>query len=1051
MDSKEIQRQFKAAAWPTPQALEMFVMAAEVVPAAELQKLLAMLLDKGLSSDMTAHRNRLQAFKRLVESAPDSNLFIPFVRTLKAADMGTRTLLVELLPKVNHVPGHAELGGLLKQPDIGLRRAAVAVMRNIAGKSIFDLCMSLGKEDHPGRGDAIELAATIGSYHAIPMLEYVVMYGKAPERLLALKYLGDLKLMGKDTVGAVAAIGRALGDPNDQIHLAALTAFGAVCSEEEFHVRMGPYLDTEGVSIPKVVIDSARRFPSPRTFAMLERRFRMGPNALRLVVLSTLETIGNDDSLPLLAEALAIKNVQVRQRAGEVLSTLSINKKINLARTLLWLLRSRDVNVRRMAVDVAKKVGDPNGELWPALLRFLRDEDWWVRERVMDALVEMAGTQLTRHIVGYLQDSSDVVRRYAVDVLMRLKDPASLGSLVRTAMADTDWWVRERAIESIALINDPRAVPYIVDLMTKVDELRLSCLDALARMNAKAAASAVIPFLTSYDLDVRKMSLECLIKIGGPEHGEAVQVCLQDEDHIVRGKAKDLLAQWNFSQLSAEDMAARLALSALDRLLVGLAQAEGDDLILSAGRQPYIKKMGKVIPLEGTEVLTPEGLRDLLWPVLTELQRTSLENRQDIDFSHDVKTEGLRFRANLFNQHSGLGAVFRIVKNQLMRIESLGLPPVIQTFGDLKNGLVLVGGPTGSGKSTTLAAIIDYINRTSSRHIVSLEDPIEVLHAAKQSLVNQREVGTHTRSFQTALRSVLREDPDVLLVGEMRDLATISFAVTAAETGHLVFGTLHTVSADTTMDRLINAFPAGQQAQVRSMLAESLRAVVCQHLLRRKDQPGRALALEIMVNNDAISNLIRKGKSFQIPSMIATGREQGMQSMDWDLKRLVKEGIVSPEEAFMKANNKKEFEDVVNGKDGTVAPPPPANAASTALRALQPNTIPGGVPGAPATGTFRAVPPNAATIPSSPPTGLNRTIPPPATPAIPGQLPQTGLHRAIPPPPGTVAPAQPPQTGVHRAVSIGGAPSVAPTSPPTSAPSAPPSGKWPPLNRPPNR
>ena len=283
-----------------------------------------------------------------------------------------------------------------------------------------------------------------------------------------------------------------------------------------------------------------------------------------------------------------------------------------------------------------------------------------------------------------------------------------------------------------------------------------------------------------------------------------------------------------------------------------------------------------------------------------------------MDYSHEVKSEGLRFRANVFNQLSGLSGVFRRIRGKLPEIETLGLPPLVRTFGDLKNGLVLVGGPTGSGKSTTLAALIDYINRTSSRHIIALEDPIEVIHRRKLSLVNQREIGAHTRSFSAALRSTLREDPNVILVGEMRDLITIEFTVIAAETGHLVFGTVHTVSAATTVDRMISAFPPGQQEQVRSTLADSLRAVICQYLLSEKTGGGRVLAVELMVNNEAVANLIRKGKAFQLPSIIATSREQGMQLMDNDLLRLVKEGRISAEDGYVKAVSKKEFEPFMN-------------------------------------------------------------------------------------------------------------------------------------------
>jgi twitching motility protein PilT len=345
----------------------------------------------------------------------------------------------------------------------------------------------------------------------------------------------------------------------------------------------------------------------------------------------------------------------------------------------------------------------------------------------------------------------------------------------------------------------------------------------------------------------------------------------------------------------------------LDQLLYATVKAEGDDLMLAAERKAFIKRRGQIVPL-GEHIFTEEELRSILLPQLSVAQQDDLEQLQDADFSYEIESESLRFRANVFQQTSGLAAVFRTIKDDIPDITSLGLPEIVRTFAHLKNGLILVGGPTGSGKSTTLAALIADINRNSAQHIITLEDPIEVVHKPIRSLITQREIGTHTRAFSNALRATLREDPDVILVGEMRDLPTIQFAVTAAETGHLVFGTVHTVSVANSIDRLVNVFPPDEQPQVRSMLAGSLRAVCCQHLLARKDQTGRVLAVEVMINNDAISNLIRKGKTFQIPSVLATSREQGMQSMDGELMRLYNDGIVSKEEAYMKANNKADFE-----------------------------------------------------------------------------------------------------------------------------------------------
>jgi twitching motility protein PilT len=330
------------------------------------------------------------------------------------------------------------------------------------------------------------------------------------------------------------------------------------------------------------------------------------------------------------------------------------------------------------------------------------------------------------------------------------------------------------------------------------------------------------------------------------------------------------------------------------------------DLHLSTGARPKIRKHGELEEMDTPE-LTNDGLEKMLFEITTEEQKQTFNNKRDLDFAYEIP-DVARFRANYFEQKRGMGAVFRVIPTKILTVEELGLPQQVLKLTHLSRGLVLVTGPTGSGKSTTLAAIIDYINRNRKEHILTVEDPIEFVHENKGCLVNHREIGTNTESFAAALRAALREDPDVILVGEMRDLETIELAITAAETGHLVFGTLHTNSAAKTIDRIIDAFPAGQQAQIRTMLSESLKGVICQQLLRRIDQPGRLAALEILFCKTAVANLIREGKTFQIPSMIQTGKGQGMQLMDQAIMEFLMKKQISPEEAYLKANDKSAFE-----------------------------------------------------------------------------------------------------------------------------------------------
>jgi twitching motility protein PilT len=329
------------------------------------------------------------------------------------------------------------------------------------------------------------------------------------------------------------------------------------------------------------------------------------------------------------------------------------------------------------------------------------------------------------------------------------------------------------------------------------------------------------------------------------------------------------------------------------------------DLHLVAGQQPVLRIQGDLERVKYKE-LDNDGLKSMLYEIASEEKIKVFEETGDVDFAYEIP--GLaRYRANFFLQKNGMGAVFREIPSRISTCEELGLPPVVKRLATLPRGLVLVTGPTGSGKSTTLAAIVHEANLARSEHILTIEDPIEFVHNSEKAVVNHREVGLHTRSFSAALRGALREDPDIILVGEMRDLETISLAIEASATGHLVFATLHTSSAAKTVDRVIEVFPVTQQEQIRNTLADGLRAVVAQSLFKRTDRRGRIVALEIMIATPAIRNLIREGKTFQIPSTLQTGKKYGMQSLDDAIMELLKRKIISSDDAYTKANDKGRF------------------------------------------------------------------------------------------------------------------------------------------------
>ncbi len=340
----------------------------------------------------------------------------------------------------------------------------------------------------------------------------------------------------------------------------------------------------------------------------------------------------------------------------------------------------------------------------------------------------------------------------------------------------------------------------------------------------------------------------------------------------------------------------------LDELFYTMVDMRASDLHMSVGSSPMVRHDGEMKPIPGRAVLTAADTERMMWPIAPERNREEFKRRNDTDFAYEI--EGLaRFRCNFFRDRKGMGGVFRQIPGKIITAEEMGLSREILQLCHLPKGLVLVTGPTGCGKSTTLCALVDYINRNRSDHIITIEDPLEFVHENKRCLINQRQVGAHTDSFKDALRAALREDPDIVLVGEMRDLETVSIAIETAETGHLVFGTLHTSSAPSTVDRIIDQFPSDRQSQVRVMLSESLKGVISQ-MLCKKVGGGRVPVMEVLIGTPSVANLIREGKVFQIPSIMQTGKKYGMCQMNDNFIELVKQKVVEPQEAYAKAMDK---------------------------------------------------------------------------------------------------------------------------------------------------
>jgi len=893
------------ADWRSVDDLRAFVTRVDRIDRRGVETLLKALTDPKLDRG-PHHKNRCSAFKAICLRSADPTFFRPITLAIEDADPLLRQALVAVLPKVNDQAQHELLCAQLGSRDRDVRRDVASVLAAIGGPSALrELTKLVRNRSFSGRRDAIEVMVPKARHRTIGLLQAVLNHGTTPDRLRAVEMLGDRALMSGDLGGAVEVIVGALDDADARVAQAAFRSFAGLADAETFIEVLEPRLQLPTVS--PVLVEALGHVRTKRSADLLTARLRRGPAVVQLAAVRALNAIGSDLVIAGLVEALHLEDPTVRRSAQEALVELGTAGSLNVAKLLLTLLASPLPHVRRAAAQLASTVR-AGASLTQQLLDALRQESWWVRERVLDAIVELQLPELADGLVRFLADERPEIRRYAVFGLLRLRDPATLGAILRTAVTDPDWWVREQSIQALGALGDDRAVGYLEVLVAEREDLRVASLEALLMLGADDVLMRLAELTADPDASVRLAMLEVLGKLDrGPEASFFVQACVNDEEPHLAKAARSLLDRWKVSADDNESVSVGL----LDRLLVATARHGADDLLLSPGRPPFVKHLGEIDAISKS-VLGEDEMQRMVLPILSNAQREALASGNDVDLSYDVPGHDLRYRINVFRQLTGLSAVFRRIHQTLPKLDELGLPDVVRSFADYPNGLVLVGGPTGSGKSTTLAALIGYINEHHSRHIVTIEDPIEVVHPQNASLVNQREVGTHAKTFADALRATLRQDPDVILVGELRDRETIEFAVNAAETGHLVFATVHTTSAATSLDRLIHACEASRQPVIRSMLADSLRAVLCQQLLRCKGEGDRrVLACEVLINNDAVANLVRKDKSFQLPSVITTHAEDGMRLMDADLAALAKSDVVDPSDALLKAHDKPAFMELV--------------------------------------------------------------------------------------------------------------------------------------------
>ena len=641
---------------------------------------------------------------------------------------------------------------------------------------------------------------------------------------------------------------------------------------------------------------------------------------IRVEVLDVLVEIDPEEAVRLSLDLLKDPSPMVQQRAVRCLRAAleRIQASEKTEDKLLSLMTDGSEVVRNAVVDIIVRRKDTL-RILRKLLLFCRDVMGWLRDRTLQSL-RRHGRQLSSAVIALMEDPDPEVRSMALVLGATLEDPAAVPYII-ALLDDDDWWLRMIAADSLARIGDPRAVRPLV-MASEDPDCAIACIEALGRIGHPSALEALVAHLSRPEVEIRAEALCAIEAIGDRAAIGALERCAdQDPSSAIRAQAAsvaDKLAGGASGKAADRPVASDLqtttvaALSPMEALLMDVRDLGGSDLHIVVDAPPTIRVHGELRDLDGPRY-SPEATRELLDGILGARELDALRQLKQADFCVEIPAVG-RYRCNVYVERKGLAGSFRVIPREVPTLADIGLPPHL---GDLVNhhqGLVVVAGPSGSGKSTTLAALVNLFNVHRRSHVLLLEDPIEFIHPSLGCLINQREVGRHTGSFSAALRGALREDPDIIVVGEMRDLETVRLAIEASETGHLVVGTMNTTSAPTTIDRVVESFPVGEQTQVRLMLSETLKAVIAQSLVANASRDGRVAVFEVMMGTLDVRSLIRDNKSFQILSQMQIGESKGHVTVDRALQRLLSAGKITPETAWSRARAKADFEGGVSGE-----------------------------------------------------------------------------------------------------------------------------------------
>ncbi len=664
------------------------------------------------------------------------------------------------------------------------------------------------------------------------------------------------------------------------------------------------------------VIDSENRIPERTLRRHLLALARDPEERIRALAIQTLADNPDDEVLDLLCERLRVDSYAIKRTVGKALDVLAEAKDSRLMDRLVPLLSAGDFEARDIVFRILFKAGDPT-EFIRRVILYSRTLMGWIRERIHQT-ISAFGEEVLDPVIQLMSSPEEDIRNAALIFATHFKSDRLVEPLIALT-SDVNWWSRIIALETLAQYEDERVVDVLIGCLED-EEVRWSAIEALAKIGSPRALGPIARLLRDSVVDVRREVVRALEAYNDPRALPLLEQCFKSDPSLaVREQALGAYRSVSKKNQLAIDEAALLeklhagrgGRSALERLLVKTRRCGASDLHLSPDTEPVIRLNGELRPLGSPEIkLTADQVREMVADILTEDLRQRFKTERQLDLCHEVPDVG-RYRVNIFQEMRGVAAAFRVIPNEIPDFEFTGLPSFVMDIANYNQGLVIICGPAGAGKTTTLAALVNLFNERRHGHILTIEDPIEFLHPYRNCLVNQRGIGSDTKSFPAALRAALREDPDVVIVGEMRDLETCRLAFNAAETGHVVIGTMQTSSATKALRRLIDIFPTGEKPQVRSSVAELLKLVICQTLVPARVR-GRVPCHEILVMTRGMAHAVREERDTLLPSLIQMGRGVGMQHMDDGLMRLYRDGLITAEEAYLRAEKRELFEPFVS-------------------------------------------------------------------------------------------------------------------------------------------